>query len=161
MYLGRPVLYQTSSVGSPALRRPLKKVPSTSSIAETEEGEHVPDGVPDDVSTQPDDSTHGTSSQPDPDHPAGAAPAKPPPCCPRKMIIFTVNLLVGLTFSQLMPEWLMPGALGTWRTLVKVMTMWCLSYIMVHVGYEFDIDKSRLGSYAKDYAVGMTAAGLP
>ena len=151
----------STPVGSPALRRPLKKVPSTSSIAETEEGEHVPDGVPDDVSTQPDDSTHGTSSQPDPDHAAGAAPAKPPPCCPRKMIIFTVNLLVGLTFSQLMPEWLMPGALGTWRTLVKVMTMWCLSYIMVHVGYEFDIDKSRLRSYAKDYAVGMTAAGLP
>jgi len=79
------------------------------------------------------------------------------------MIIFTVNLLAGLLFSQLMPEWLAsaPQALSAWKTTVKVCTMWCLSYIMIHVGYEFDVDKTRLCSYAKDYAVGMTAAGVP
>jgi len=79
------------------------------------------------------------------------------------MIVFTVNLLLGLLLSQLVPEWLASdaSALGTWKAVVKFCTMWCLAYIMVHVGYEFDIDKSKLGSYAKDYAVGMTAAGLP
>src|SRR5678816_870192 len=32
---------------------------------------------------------------------------------------------------------------------------------MIHVGYEFDMDKSKLGSYAKDYAIAASAAGLP
>jgi len=77
--------------------------------------------------------------------------------------VFTVNLLLGLLLSQLVPEWLAidASALGTWKAVVKFCTMWCLAYIMVHVGYEFDIDKSNLGLYAKDYAIGMTAAGLP
>merc|ERR1719393_980344 len=39
--------------------------------------------------------------------------------------------------------------------------MFCLAYIMIGVGYEFDIDKSRIGSYGKDYGIAMTAAGFP
>ena len=68
---------------------------------------------------------------------------KEPPCCPAKMIVFTVNLLIGLVLSQLVPEWLDGEPLYAYRTGVKILTMWHLSYIMIHVGYEFDIDKSR------------------
>ena len=101
--------------------------------------------------------SHGSSEH------GAPRPQKEPPCCPAKMVIFTVNLLLGLFLSQLIPEQLggHPVALRAWKSTIKVITMWCLAYIMVHVGYEFDIDKSRLRSYAKDYAVGMTAAGVP
>merc|ERR1719379_3177085 len=39
--------------------------------------------------------------------------------------------------------------------------MFCLSYIMIHVGVEFDIDKSNLHLYGTDTLVAMTAAGFP
>jgi len=39
--------------------------------------------------------------------------------------------------------------------------MWLLGFIMIHVGYEFEIDKSRPKSYAVDYGVAATAAGFP
>ena len=107
------------------------------------------------------DATHSHRTSGEQDDVTPTLPKKDPPCCPVKMIIFTVNLLVGLTVSQLVPEFLDGPSLGVWSTTVKCCTMFCLSYIMIHVGYEFDIDKSRLRSYAKDYAVGMTAAGLP
>ena len=100
-------------------------------------------------------------AQPETAASSGAAPARPAPCCPAKMIIFTVNLLLGLLLSQLLPSWLDASGLSTWKATVKVCTMFCLSYIMIHVGYEFDIDKSRVRSYGKDYLVGMSAAGLP
>jgi len=86
---------------------------------------------------------------------------KQPPTCPRKIIMFTVNLLFGLLVSQLIPTWLEADAYAVWAQVVKVCTQWCLAYIMVHVGYEFDLDKSRICSYSKDYLVAMTAAGFP
>jgi len=93
--------------------------------------------------------------------PRPAPLAKKPPVCPAKMIVFTVNLLVGLVLSQLVPAWLSPDAYGVWAHVVKLCTMFCLSYIMIHVGYEFDIDKSNLRAYGKDYLIAMTAAGFP
>ena len=60
--------------------------------------------------------------------------APKPPCCPAKMIVFTQNLLLGLLLSQLMPQWLSSEAYGTWAHVVKICTMFCLSYIMIHVG---------------------------
>ena len=62
-----------------------------------------------------------------------AEPQKKPPNCPAKMVIFTVNLLLGLVLSQLLPQWLEPAAYTTWQLLVKLCTMFCLSYIMIHV----------------------------
>ena len=41
------------------------------------------------------------------------------------------------------------------------LTMIFLAYIMIEVGMEFDIDKSRLGSYAVDYGIAMAAAAVP
>jgi Kef-type K+ transport system membrane component KefB len=36
-----------------------------------------------------------------------------------------------------------------------------LAFIMIHVGYEFEIDKSNLRQYGWDYLVAMTAAAFP
>merc|ERR1719230_1338104 len=48
-----------------------------------------------------------------------------------------------------------------WAKSVQLLTMLCLAFIMIEVGYEFDIDKSKMGSYGKDYLIAMTAAGFP
>ena len=39
--------------------------------------------------------------------------------------------------------------------------MLCLSFIMIHVGYEFELDRTRLKDYLADFGVAATAAGLP
>jgi Kef-type K+ transport system membrane component KefB len=44
---------------------------------------------------------------------------------------------------------------------ISILTMTFLAYIMIEVGMEFDIDKSRLGSYGVDYVIAMGAAAIP
>ncbi|CAE7777944.1 unnamed protein product, partial [Symbiodinium pilosum] len=45
--------------------------------------------------------------------------------------------------------------------VVGMLTMFALSFLMVNVGHEFVIERSKLGIYAQDYLVAMSAAGLP
>ena len=45
-----------------------------------------------------------------------------------------------------MPEWLDLDTYTTYKHVIRVVTMVHLSYIMINVGFEFDIDKSRLRS---------------
>jgi len=92
---------------------------------------------------------------------AEPVPAPPAPTCPVKIIVFTVKLLIGLSISQAIPGWLAPAEYDTWKQIVKLSTMFCLSYIMINVGYEFDIDKTKLRDYGADYGIAMTAAGFP
>jgi len=93
--------------------------------------------------------------------PCDAPKKKEPPACPAKIIVFTVNLLVGLALSQLVPLWLSGHSMDVWSQTVKICTMICLAFIMINVGYEFDLDKSQLSTYAVDYGVAMTAATFP
>lgn len=78
----------------------------------------------------------------------------------RKVLIFSILLLIGLIGSQ----WL-PGLLGAGYArvgdAVRLLTMIGLSFIMIRVGYEFDIDKSNLKRYGWDYIVAFTAASFP
>jgi hypothetical protein len=78
----------------------------------------------------------------------------------RKVLLFSTLLLLGLLASQ----WL-PGVLGsvyaTIGDVIRILTMAGLSFIMIRVGYEFDIDKSSLKQYGWDYAVAFTAASFP
>src|SRR3972149_4351468 len=39
--------------------------------------------------------------------------------------------------------------------------MCALAFIMIHVGYEVEIDKARPGQYGWDYVVAATAAAFP
>ncbi len=78
----------------------------------------------------------------------------------RKVALYSVLLFSGLGFSQALP--FLPGnALDTAATAIRVLTMTGLAFIMVHVGFEFHIDKTRLGSYGWDYAIAFTAASFP
>ena len=77
-----------------------------------------------------------------------------------KVITYSALLLAGLVGAQLLAL-LAPGVHGSFSEPVKLLTMACLSFIMVHVGYEFDIDKSALRTYGWDYAVAATAAAFP
>lgn len=78
----------------------------------------------------------------------------------KKVAVFSLLLVVGLFVSQLLPL-LTPGALPLYSHVVDVLTLVGLAFIMVRVGYEFEIDKSRPKTYAWDYVVAMTAAAFP
>ena len=112
-----------------------------------------PDGTPV-IKGEPAFSLAGGASE-------GGAKSKKPPLCPKRLVLFCSNLFLGLLLSQLIPEWLEPEAYFTYRAVVKVVTMFHLSYIMINVGFEFELDKSRLRSYGKDYLVACTAASFP
>jgi hypothetical protein len=71
----------------------------------------------------------------------------------RKVILYSLFLIAGMVASQFLN---IAGSL-----LLNSITMIALSFIMIHVGYEFDIDKSRPGQYIWDYAVACTAAAFP
>jgi Kef-type K+ transport system membrane component KefB len=71
----------------------------------------------------------------------------------RKVFIYSLLLVAGLVISQFLNGF---GAFG-----IKLATMFCLSFIMIHVGCEFEIDKSRPKQYAWDYVVAGTAAAFP
>ncbi|MDW7980864.1 MAG: hypothetical protein RMH97_09885 [Verrucomicrobiales bacterium] len=71
----------------------------------------------------------------------------------RKVALYSVLLVAGLVASQFLG--------GKGAGVVSVLTMFCLAFIMIRVGYEFDIDKSRPRQYAWDYIVAGTAAAFP
>lgn len=78
----------------------------------------------------------------------------------RKVLAFSLLLVLGLVGSQTLPGWL-----GQWYGSVghalERLTLVALSFIMIHVGYEFEIDKRNPRQYAWDYFVAATAAAFP
>ena len=73
----------------------------------------------------------------------------------QKVLLYSLLLIGGLVVSQFLPQndaVLLP---------VRLLTMLALSFIMIHVGYEFEIDKSRPRQYVWDYVVAGTAAAFP
>jgi Kef-type K+ transport system membrane component KefB len=78
----------------------------------------------------------------------------------KKILLFSLLLLAGLVLSQLVP--LLPsGPAAVVREVVQLLAMVALGFIMIHVGYEFEIEKDRLRGYGWDAAVAMTAAAGP
>ena len=72
----------------------------------------------------------------------------------RRVITFSLLLLGGMGLSQL-------SIVQLFAAPIAALTMIFLAYIMIEVGMEFDIDKSRLSSYAVDYGIAMAAAAVP
>ena len=68
--------------------------------------------------------------------------------------------MLGLVLSQILPMF-MGEAYGELKHMVEVMLGICLAFIMINVGREFEIDKSNVRVYVKDYLVAMLAAALP
>ena len=77
----------------------------------------------------------------------------------RKVLSFSLFLMLGLVASQLLP-----GALGTaypgFKATADTLLYICLGFIMINVGREFEIDKSRWRSYTADYFIAMATAAL-
>lgn len=68
--------------------------------------------------------------------------------------------MLGLVASQLLP-----GVFGTsypaFKATTDTLLYVCLGFIMINVGREFEIDKSRWRSYTADYFIAMATAALP
>ncbi len=77
----------------------------------------------------------------------------------RKVFLFSVLLIAGLIASQYLD--IFGSYAPASRETIRILTMWILGFIMIHVGYEFEIDKTRLKGYAVDYGVAATAAAFP
>lgn len=78
----------------------------------------------------------------------------------RTVAIYSTLLFVGLGLSQMLPS-LAGDAYDAVATAVRVLTMTGLAFIMIHVGFEFHLDKSNLRRYGWDYVVAFTAASFP
>ncbi len=78
----------------------------------------------------------------------------------KKVLLFSILLLLGLIGSQWLPAYIGPGYARV-ADVVRILTMAGLSFIMIRVGYEFDIDKTNLRQYGWDYFVAFTAASFP
>jgi len=74
----------------------------------------------------------------------------------KKVLIYSFLLVLGLIGSQFLGS-----APHAFRQALQLGTMFALAFIMIHVGYEFEIDKRNLKSYAWDGLVAVTAASFP
>ncbi|MEG1622055.1 MAG: sodium:proton antiporter [Alistipes sp.] len=77
-----------------------------------------------------------------------------------KVLSFSLLLLLGLVASQLLPAQLGTGY-ATFKIGANTALAICLSFIMIQVGREFEIDKTRWKSYTKDYFIAMATAAAP
>ncbi len=77
-----------------------------------------------------------------------------------KILSFSLYLISGLVVSQFLPSFS-----GEHYHLIKaassILLYICLGFIMINVGREFTIDKTRWKSYAVDYFIAMLTAALP
>ena len=78
----------------------------------------------------------------------------------RRVAAYSILLAIGLGLSQALPA-IAGDAHDTIATAVRVLTMTGLAFIMIHVGFEFHIDRSNLKQYGWDYVVAFTAASFP
>ena len=78
----------------------------------------------------------------------------------RKVLSFSAFLMAGLFVSQYLPVWA-GGNYNAVQAVSNVLLYVCLSFIMINVGREFEVDKSRWQTYAKDYGVAMATAAMP
>lgn len=78
----------------------------------------------------------------------------------KKVILFSIFLLVGLFLSQFLPPFF-GESYTTVGKVTKVLMFICLAYIMINVGREFDLDKKKWRSYAVDYFIAMATAAVP
>ena len=68
----------------------------------------------------------------------------------KKIIIFSICLVTGLIISQILPD-LLGGNYGSFRSVNGLLLSVALSFIMINVGREFELDKSQWRSYRTDY----------
>ena len=68
--------------------------------------------------------------------------------------------MLGLIVSQMLPGTLGAGY-AAFKKCSDTLLYVCLGFIMINVGREFEIDKTRWRSYTADYFIAMATAALP
>lgn len=79
----------------------------------------------------------------------------------RKVLSFSLFLMLGLVLSQLLPGYMGGEGYASFKSFTDILLYISLSFIMINVGREFEIDKSRWRSYTADYFIAMVTAALP
>lgn len=79
----------------------------------------------------------------------------------RKIVLFSVFLLIGLAGSQTLPLLLGAEHFAHIKPFFDGMLYVCLAYIMINVGREFELDKKQWKSYTEDYFIAMATAAVP
>lgn len=78
----------------------------------------------------------------------------------RKVILFSFFLVLGLVISQFLPT-LVGEGYSVVKTVSNTLLYVCLAFIMINVGREFEMDKTRWRSYTEDYFIAMATAAFP
>ena len=78
----------------------------------------------------------------------------------KKIVIFSTCLVIGLVLSQLLPD-VLDSSYDNFKSISGLTLSVALSFIMINVGREFDLDKKKWRSYSMDYYVAMMTAALP
>lgn len=79
----------------------------------------------------------------------------------KKIILFSVFLLLGLAGSQVFPLILGAETHAHLKPFFDGMLYICLAFIMINVGREFELDKTKWKSYTEDYFIAMATAAVP
>jgi len=77
-----------------------------------------------------------------------------------RIFLYSLLLVAGLVGSQLAPP-LLGDAWSAASLAIRLATMVALAFIMVRVGYEFEVDRSRPRALVLDYGIAATAAAFP
>ncbi|MDP3437500.1 MAG: sodium:proton antiporter, partial [Bacteroidales bacterium] len=78
----------------------------------------------------------------------------------KKILSFSLFLIAGLIFSQVLPS-AMGENFYSFKEVTNILLYISLSFIMINVGREFELDKVNWRSYVQDYFIAMGTAALP
>ena len=79
----------------------------------------------------------------------------------KKIVLFSIFLISGLICSQTLPNILGDTTFNQAKPVFDSMLYVCLAFIMINVGREFELDKSKWRSYTADYFIAMATAAAP
>ncbi len=80
----------------------------------------------------------------------------------KKVLSFSLFLIIGLIASQILPNLMGVESYSSSISSVATPLLYiCLSFIMINVGREFEVNKKKWRSYTQDYFVAMATAALP
>ena len=78
----------------------------------------------------------------------------------KKILLFSFFLMLG-TGCISIPAGDVGEGYSSVKTVSNTLLYVCLAFIMINVGREFEMDKSRWRSYTEDYFIAMATAAFP
>ncbi len=79
----------------------------------------------------------------------------------KKVISFSLFLILGLIASQILPSEMGASYMDFKEYFTNPLLYTCLAFIMINVGREFEVNKAEWRSYSADYFIAMATAALP